>query len=151
MITRPIKSERSLRRYTQQGSAWRIEAHMHAGDLGFGSPAEWVKIDKHSAYRILRGLFMQAGKGAYELRAVREVGQVTAITDEPAQPQEDTAIEQRRFTLTWGDGVESHSFGEGTFEDALGYIHGEDVDAVAALPLNGKHTDRDGDIWTRVK
>lgn len=66
MITRPIKSERSLRRYRAAG--WRIE-RKRAGD-------DWRAVYPHNEREILRGTYCGGSTwgGTLELRAVKPDG-----------------------------------------------------------------------------
>lgn len=133
-IVRPIKSERSLRRYTQPGSAWRIEFK--------GISGEFIEAcSKAQVYRCLRGTF-----GGGESREVRAVKHVEA---EPVGVVSDVPFDDRRYTLKYADGAWSGAFINEPEYEVVGYGF-ITLEQLRALNVNQYATDQDGDRWYRT-
>ncbi len=131
-IVRPIKSERSLRRYTQPGSAWRIEFK--------GINGSWIDAcSKSQAYRCLRGTF-----GANEYREVRAVKDA-----EPVGVVSDIAFDARRYCLKYKDGAWSGAFVNEPEHEVVGYGF-ITLEQLRALDVHQYAVDQDGDRWYRT-
>lgn len=131
-IIRPIKSERSLRRYTQPGSAWRIEFK--------GSNGEFIEAcSKAQVYRCLRGTF--GGGGSREVRAVKHV--------EPMGVVSDIDFADRRYCLKYKDGAWSGAFVNEPEYEVVGYGF-VTLEQLRALNVHQSAVDQDGDRWYRT-
>ncbi len=132
MITRPIKSERSLRRYKAAG--WRIE-RIRAGDT-------WREVYPEHARQILRGTYGGGTTwgGTLALRAVKPEGL-------------DVAFPDRRYAMTWAtDGTASTTLNNESEYYVLQLVTGVGAkEKLRSLNVGDSCHDRDGDKWTRVK